>query len=450
MKQSLLLDEGGIAIRGEYTPSPDVLTAAYLLIASIVTKSPTHIHNIPQSGLMDELLDLLEFIGVEVTVDDGLTTNCEELKTKAVPFSLAPDVDLAWLTTITLLARTGIGGIELQSFPEMDQSRIRYYVSNLRSVGFEVNEEGKFVFVKAPEDWRELAKGSIDLKGWTPVEVCGLILLVVSRFKSPLNLRDATIDKSCLSVMNYLTSLNAQISITDEGIVVNSGITDQEASVSVPASLLETLFIIALTVLTKGEVIVKDLEKDNALAMLNLFNKMNISYKFNDTMLRVWNEDDSKLSAFNVRSESFPGFSSSWIEIFAVMASVINGESVLLNRTNLFQPNFIQSIKDAKIEIQRGVLSEEDLIEIVGGDKVSEFVNVQELELKVSVFGPSKAQIKSLDLSQYKNYLAPVLIALAQHEATEVTNIQRFTDRFPELLSTLTRFGYKMNIAQIP
>ena len=148
--------KGGKPIRGTFNPRGNKNAVLPMLAACVLTDEPVVLHNVPLINVVKVMLQLLESIGVEVSLEGHTATLCaRSLKTTELDRNLCAKVRTSILLAGPMTARHG-GAV---SYPPggdvIGRRRLDTHFYGLRSLGAEISIDEAYRFRAGPlQAWK--------------------------------------------------------------------------------------------------------------------------------------------------------------------------------------------------------------------------------------------------------------------------------------------------------
>lgn len=138
---------GGKSIGGTFHPRGNKNAVLPMLAACVLTDQPVVLHNVPLINDVKVMLQLLESIGVEVSLDGHAVTLCaKNLQTTALDEALCARVRTSILLAGPLAARHGSATIYPPGGDVIGRRRLDTHFYGLRALGIEIGADGTYCF----------------------------------------------------------------------------------------------------------------------------------------------------------------------------------------------------------------------------------------------------------------------------------------------------------------
>jgi UDP-N-acetylglucosamine 1-carboxyvinyltransferase len=143
-----LIIEGGIPLRGDAIISGAKNSALPILCASLLTREPLLVENVPHLRDVTTMLNLLGQMGVSVSVDEklGVELCAADVSRAAAPYDLVKTMRASVLTLGPLLARCGEARVALPGGCAIGLRPVDQHVKGLQAMGASISiEQGDMI-----------------------------------------------------------------------------------------------------------------------------------------------------------------------------------------------------------------------------------------------------------------------------------------------------------------
>ncbi len=319
---------GDIPLIGDVKVSGSNDSAASLIFASLFFSEPVLLENVPETTYIKRCLDILEVIGVNCSrLSYGrYLINASGLSTFEVPFNEGRAIHVMLYIAGPLLYRFGKAIIPKPH--NLSKKKIEAYIHMWEQFGIEVFEDDRFVVLRSGE----LKPATIKVQDKDYVFTISTILC--SAFITGESFIFGPSQR--YEVSDILDFLNRQESMLTIDEASNLKITGSPlfrgTNFIVQPSTTEAVFFSTASILTRGNITIKNLVREPFLAYLNILSKMGVGFEFSKSDLKIWSAGEKVYSTIDVTTSPAPGFINAWHGYLLPMFSMIEGKSsILLN-----------------------------------------------------------------------------------------------------------------------
>ncbi len=430
---SAIIPEGKKNIHGVYELGIDPNIASILLLLSMLSEKKVLLVGHVNSLLLDKVRELAIFVGVIVDVlEDAYEISTSDIITHAVPNKMELPLDLKWLASMVILAKTGKGGIEHNSLNGKKLSELKAYVQHITDLGVLVEDDGQYFVFKRP---KELSKTGYDLSGLKPIEVISIMALLSMWGSSDITLINVPWSLCSVYARDFLVKLGVKIEEVDDVTTISER-EFQEIEYSLPTNLAEGVLIASIVGANGGDVTIKPANREEWAPILSVFNKIGLEFNLVDKELRVWHDRSEPLDVTDLKTSRYPGL------LYEVMLPLIVMQAMQMKKFTVMQeawPGGIAYIEDLK---KLG-------IELIVNESNQHDENKQLYPIQMDVFGMTGIEISSYDLADCEAPIICIAWALMREESLEVKNYDRFMSRFPAFEEKLRAVGVDIKVTEV-
>jgi UDP-N-acetylglucosamine 1-carboxyvinyltransferase len=138
-----LIIKGGTPLRGDVHINTAKNSALYLILASLLTKEPVRLRDIPRLSDVLVSLEILEHVGVEVRWEGrDLHLHAANVHTCGAPYSLVSKMRASFVAMGALLARCGRARISMPGGCAFGPRPVDRHIAAFQALGVQIDEEG--------------------------------------------------------------------------------------------------------------------------------------------------------------------------------------------------------------------------------------------------------------------------------------------------------------------
>lgn len=318
---------GGNQLKGVVKISGNKNEVLPCMAATLLTKQPITLTNVPKIKDVEVFKELLELLGTTITEhENGLTLQTDKILTSILPVELTNKLRASILLVGPLLARAGRAVFDHPGGDVIGKRSIDVHIDGFKELGYEVKQYDQNYQIHS--DRKVNSQVSIFMLEASATGTENLILNSVGR-------KGRTILKNCpgeLNIINLCTMLNkmgAKISgigsttITIDGVDKFTG-----TEFNIAADHIEMATYAAAAGLTGGEIVIEGGTLDNLEPIIYPLEKAGLIFKKEaDQGIRV---STRKLRAIeNLKTNIWPGFPTDLMSVMIVLATQAQGVSLL-------------------------------------------------------------------------------------------------------------------------
>lgn len=322
--------EGGKKLTGEVKVSGAKNVALKAIVAACLTEDEIIIDNIPLISDLFVMTDIVEELGGKIdTQNHTLFIEIPEIKTSKIALERAAEIRTSAMFMAPLLARTGEAIIPNPGGCRIGSRPIDRIIDGLKKMGAEINyksEDGYF-HMKA-ENGLKGVDYTFKKSTHTGTETL-LIAAVLAKGKTIL--RNAAQEPEIDELIDLLNKMGAKIKKLDEKTIEIKGVEKLNGTrFTVGPDRNEAITIAIAAVLTKGDILIKDMAKSSLSAFLEKMEEAGAGIEKKGNDIRFFYKGSIK--ATDVETTPYPGFMTDWQAPWAVLMTQAEGESIIHER----------------------------------------------------------------------------------------------------------------------
>ena len=326
---------GGKTLNGSITPQGAKNEALQVISAVLLTPEPVTIHKIPNIKDVNQLIDLMDKLGV----------NVEKLADHSYRFN-ANNIDLEYLNSADfnnkagtirgsimilgpLLARFGVGRIPRPGGDKIGRRRLDTHFIGFEKLGakFNYNSEESYYSVDASS-----LKGCDILLDEASVTGTANIIMASILAEGTSTVYNAACEPYIQQLCRMLIAMGANIKGVGSNLLTIEGVDNLKGTEhTLLPDMIEIGSFIGLAALTKSEITIKDAAIKHLGQIPNIFNKIGIDLIFDGDDIIVPARESYNIKTFidgsilTIADAPWPGFTPDLISIILVVATQANG-----------------------------------------------------------------------------------------------------------------------------
>lgn len=419
----ILKVSGSQSLLGEVSVSGAKNSAFKLIPASLFANSDIYLSNIPRIDNLNKELEILKSLGgtYEWLGNNFLKINNSKLTSFEIPLVLGKNLYTTYLFAGPLLYRFGEAVLPL---PEGGISKIEKFIHTWRQLNIEINYDESFIYLKSDNS----NPGTVEIPNASHLGTDNAILSSIS-LNGTSTLIDICENIEVKDLIDFCNIMGSDITYENKKVLkINGQRHFKGADFQIVSDLSEILFFSLASLITKGNLIIKNIDKSNLSFLISYLTKIEASFDFpSNEELRVWNKS-GELKSFEVTASSFPGIISDYIPLLSAQALFCKGTSVLNDKSYKNKYEFIYKLNksNSKIKIYEGLKDFEPCqIQIPG---LFSDLNLEKIELK-----------------SYDSVLPILLISLGLNSETEILTEFDINNIYENLLEKVVKLGGRIS-----
>jgi UDP-N-acetylglucosamine 1-carboxyvinyltransferase len=338
---------GGNALHGEIAISGAKNAALPLMIASLLTREPLILENVPRLADVKQLERILENHGVDIAVHgrrpaadtiDGqrMTLTAAEIVDTTAPYELVSTMRASFWVIGPLLARAHQARVSLPGGCAIGTRPVDLFLAGLRDLGAEIEIDEGYVVAKAPPGG---LRGARVVFPKVTVGATHVILMAATLARGTTIIENAAREPEIGDVARCLVAMGAKISGIDTSTLTIEGVEELHgATHAVLPDRIETGTYAMAAAMAGGDVLLRNARPDHLEAALDALGEAGVHIAPEAGGLRV-RRNGNGLRAVDVETEPFPGFPTDLQAQFMALMTRADGTSRI--RETIFENRFM-------------------------------------------------------------------------------------------------------------
>jgi UDP-N-acetylglucosamine 1-carboxyvinyltransferase len=344
-----LVIEGGVPLSGEVRISGAKNAALPILCASILSREPLRVQNVPHLRDVTTMLGLLGQMGVGVSVDDrlGVELTAETLSNPVAPYELVKTMRASVLVLGPLLARCGEARVSLPGGCAIGMRPVDQHLKALEAMGATIAIEHGYMHAHAAR-----LTGARIIMELVTVTGTENIMMAATLADGETIIENAAREPEVVDLANCLKAMGAKIKGAGSGIITICGVPElKTATYQVMPDRIETGTFLAAAAATGGNIRLRDVRTNTLDAVLDKLREAGAMVDCDDNGISL--RMNGALHAISLRTAPYPAFPTDMQAQFMALNTVAAG-SCLITET-IFENRFmhVQELRrlGAQIEV---------------------------------------------------------------------------------------------------
>ncbi|HSS46143.1 MAG TPA: UDP-N-acetylglucosamine 1-carboxyvinyltransferase [Burkholderiales bacterium] len=345
-----LVIQGGAPLSGEVRISGAKNAALPILCASLLTREPLRIENVPHLRDVTTTLNLLAQMGVGVSLHEKMTVEltAQKLANRVAPYELVKTMRASILVLGPTLARAGEAHVSLPGGCAIGLRPVDLHIKGLQAMGAEmVIEHG---YINARSKRLKGARIFMDLVSVTGTEN---LMMAATLADGTTVIENAAREPEVVDLANCLNAMGACIRGAGSEVISIEGAKELHgARYRIMPDRIETGTFLLAAAATGGSVRLSETRADILDAVLDKLGEAGARVESGEDWVEL--KMNGELKATNVRTAPYPGFPTDMQAQFMVLNCVAHGAATVTE--TIFENRFmhVQELKrmGANIEVE--------------------------------------------------------------------------------------------------
>ena len=338
---------GGNELRGEIPISGAKNAALPLMIASLLTREPLVLENVPRLADVKQLERILENHGVDVAVHgrrrggsetDGqrMTLHAEEIVDTTAPYELVSKMRASFWVIGPLLAREHQARVSLPGGCAIGTRPVDLFLFGLRQLGAEIEIDNGYAVAKAPKGG--LVGGRVTFPKVT-VGATHVIMMAATLARGTTIIENAAREPEIGDVARCLVAMGARIEGIDTDTLTIEGVDELHgATHDVLPDRIETGTYAMAAAMAGGDVLLRGARAQHLQASLDALAAAGAHVGIEEGGIRV-RRNGNGLAAVDIETQPFPGFATDLQAQFMALMTMSSGVSRI--RETIFENRYM-------------------------------------------------------------------------------------------------------------
>jgi UDP-N-acetylglucosamine 1-carboxyvinyltransferase len=340
---------GGVPLHGEIRVAGAKNAALPILAASLLTREPMRVANVPQLNDVRTMVALLKRMGVQATIGlDGVDLDASQVTEPYAPYDLVKTMRASILALGPLTARFGEARVSLPGGCAIGERPVDLHIKGLTALGAKVTIEEGDIHATASR-----LKGARIFMDTVTVTGTENLMMAACLAEGETVLENAAREPEVVDLARCLTAMGARISGAGSDVIVVQGVQALSGvTYSVMPDRIEAGTILVAAAATRGSVTLRDAPVASLDATLDRLRDAGARIETGERTVRM--TMPGRPRAVSVRTAPYPGFPTDMQAQLIAMNAVADGEAFVTE--TIFENRFmhVQELRrlGAQIEIE--------------------------------------------------------------------------------------------------
>lgn len=324
---SKFIIQPGNKLSGEIKVSGAKNSALKIFPATILSKQPCTIDNVPEIEDVARIIEILTSLGakIEKTDKNQYSVDTSGITTSELPEELMKKIRASILLVGPLLVRFGEvkflhpGGCVIGA----GKRPIDLFVAGFQALGAEVKEEGGWYHLKGKN-----LKGSSFFFPKISVTGTESLMMTATLVPGKTILKNCALEPEIPALAEYLNRCGAKIKGAGTSIIEIEGVAELGAdNFTVIPDRIETGTFAILAAATKNDLTITNCNPDHAGALWAIFDRNGIKYEQKNDSVKIY--APKKIQPWDLVVHEYPGFATDLQPPYTVLMTQAEGSSLI-------------------------------------------------------------------------------------------------------------------------
>lgn len=330
-----LLITGGARLDGEIRVSGAKNAALPIIAATLLTKEPVTVRNLPHLNDITTMIELLACMGVEVVIGEDMSVEVTAgtIRNMTAPYELVKTMRASILVLGPLLAHFGEANVSLPGGCAIGSRPVDLHIRGLEAMGAQIDVEDGYI----------RARNNGRLKGarifFDKVTVTGTenILMAAALAEGTSVLENAAKEPEVVDLANCLIAMGAKITGAGTDTITIEGVESLHAAEhSVLPDRIETGTYLVAAAITRGRIRLREADASTLGAVLEKLREAGARIETGDNWIEL-DMEGRRPKAVDITTAPYPAFPTDMQAQFTTLNAIAEGtgsveETVFENR----------------------------------------------------------------------------------------------------------------------
>jgi len=334
-----LLIQGGIPISGEVRISGAKNAALPLMCASLLSREPLALSNLPHLRDVTTMLRLLGQMGVQVSLDDraGVELRAGDVVNPVAPYELVKTMRASVLVLGPLVARFGEARVSLPGGCAIGLRPVDQHLKGLQAMGAEIRVEHGDILARAGR-----LKGARIVMDLVTVTGTENLMMAACLAEGMTTLENAAREPEVVDLANCLIAMGAHISGAGTDVIVIQGVDSLHgASHRTMPDRIETGTFLVAAAATQGSIRLIGADARILDSVLEKLREAGADVSADDGGIHL--AMARRPNSVNLRTAPYPGFPTDMQAQFMALNAIAKGTAVITE--TIFENRFMHAIE---------------------------------------------------------------------------------------------------------
>mgnify|MGYP006111341521 CR=1 FL=1 len=330
-----LLITGGVRLDGEIRIAGAKNSALPILAATLLTRDPVQVCNLPHLYDITTMIELLGCMGVQPVIDEKLNVEVDSstIKHFSAPYELVKTMRASILVLGPLLAHYGEAEVALPGGCAIGSRPVNLHITALEAMGADIKVEDGYIKASVVNK----LKGAHIFMDLVTVTGTENVMMAATLATGETIIENAAREPEVVDLANCLVAMGAKIKGQGTDTIVIQGVEKLHGcSYSVMPDRIETGTYLIAAAATRGYIKVKDTRPNILEAVLSKLEQAGADIKVGEDWIEL-DMHNERPKSVSLRTAPYPAFPTDMQAQFTALNAIASGtgsitETVFENR----------------------------------------------------------------------------------------------------------------------
>ena len=406
---STVIIEGGSPLLGTVQVSGTRNSALKLMAAAMFSNDDVILQNVPKIDVVEDDIKMIRILGgrADWAGAGRVILNGSDITSYEVPLETGSKYRTSLLMAPPLLFRFGKASIPKYKTRLSVPRPVNRILEVWKSLGITIEEDEDYYFISSAN----ASSGHVNFK--IPSHMSTDVLIMTAAFlPGETEINNASEESEIDDLIDLMNAMGGNVVRSEPRLIKVNGVNIfKGASVEVQPDKTEAVVFSIAALITKGNVVIKNINRNIMVPLVNFLTKIGARYEFEQNSIKIWRHDE-ELQAMNLTIAPTPGFVPDWQSAATLLLTQCNGTSYIHDTVYTDRFGYTKDLNrmGAKIELLR---PSEAGISYVISDDTYDVDRLGEPYTVAKTNGPVKLKGEKMNITDFRYGTVHVLAALA-------------------------------------
>ena len=413
---STVIIEGGSPLLGTVQVSGTRNSALKLMAAAMFSNDDVILQNVPKIDVVEDDIKMIRILGgrADWAGAGRVILNGSDITSYEVPLETGSKYRTSLLMAPPLLFRFGKASIPKYKTRLSVPRPVNRILEVWKSLGITIEEDEDYYFISSAN----ASSGHVNFK--IPSHMSTDVLIMTAAFlPGETEINNASEESEIDDLIDLMNAMGGNVVRSEPRLIKVNGVNIfKGASVEVQPDKTEAVVFSIAALITKGNVVIKNINRNIMVPLVNFLTKIGARYEFEQNSIKIWRHDE-ELQAMNLTIAPTPGFVPDWQSAATLLLTQCNGTSYIHDTVYTDRFGYTKDLNrmGAKIELLR---PSEAGISYVISDDTYDVDRLGEPYTVAKTNGPVKLKAEKMNITDFRYGTVHVLAALAAEGRSEI------------------------------
>lgn len=391
-------------------------SALKLMAAAMFSNDDVILQNVPKIDVVEDDIKMIRILGgrADWAGAGRVILNGSDITSYEVPLETGSKYRTSLLMAPPLLFRFGKASIPKYKTRLSVPRPVNRILEVWKSLGITIEEDEDYYFISSAN----ASSGHVNFK--IPSHMSTDVLIMTAAFlPGETEINNASEESEIDDLIELMNAMGGNVVRSEPRLIKVNGVNIfKGASVEVQPDKTEAVVFSIAALITKGNVVIKNINRNIMVPLVNFLTKIGARYEFEQNSIKIWRHDE-ELQATNLTIAPTPGFVPDWQSAATLLLTQCNGTSYIHDTVYTDRFGYTKDLNrmGAKIELLR---PSEAGISYVISDDTYDVDRLGEPYTVAKTNGPVKLKGEKMNITDFRYGTVHVLAALAAEGRSEI------------------------------